>query len=105
MGPKNLEALGWINSENVSDFASNKFDYKNDAIEFVEKLYLKGAIEVLINSESIMDEDEELYADAIVVKLPEDLSKRNNVLHFCQTESQPGCYIDVKGDLVHLWWD
>lgn len=106
MNAGNFEALNWLSSENVEDFAANKFDEKKFAIEFIEKLYFKGALEVLINSESIQDEsDGTFYADALIVNLPEDLSKRTDVLQICQIESQPGCYVDVKGSSVYLWWD
>ncbi len=105
MTENNPEALDWITSERVCDFAANKFDYKHNAIDFIKKLYINGAEKVLINSESIQVEFDELYADAIIVRLPEDFSKRNKVLQFCQTESQPGCYLEIKENLVFLWWD
>lgn len=105
LSDEDYEVLNWIVSENVKDFAVNKFDYKKDAVLFFERLYAKGSVKVSVNRESILSETNELYADAVIVKLPEDSSQRNDVLHFCQTESQPGCYVEVKDDLVYLWWD
>ena len=105
MSKVNPEALDWLNSESVVDFAVNHFDYKTIGIEFIKEIYSKGAIEVLINSESIQIEDSELYADAVIVKLPNDLLTKEDILKFCQTESQPGCYVEEKGDSVYLWWD
>ncbi len=101
----NPEALSWLNSESVVDFAANHFDYKVYAVKFINEIYLKGADEVLINNESIQYEGKELYADATIVKLPSDLLKRKDILQFCQTESQPGCYVVVEDDLIKLWWD
>ena len=105
MTDEKFEALKWIESEKVIDFAANAFDYKSDAIEFIRGLYSAGAVEVIINNETILYEDDELYADAIIIKLPDDLSERNKVLNFCQTKSQPGWVVNVKDDFVYLWWD
>lgn len=105
MTDEKLEALKWIESKKVVDFAANAFDYKSDAVEFIRGLYLAGATEVLINNETILYEDNELYADAIIIKLPDDLSKRNNVLNYCQTKSQSGWVVNIENDFVYLWWD
>jgi hypothetical protein len=104
------EALTWLrNSDNESALASNRFGDTQTAIRFVEHLYAAGAQRVLIPEDSIQDDGDQLvYADALVVVLPPELSKRQALFHMCDRE-WAGRDADLPAaedqDSIFLWWD
>jgi hypothetical protein len=103
------EALQWLKkSENESALASNRFLETENAVKFVKKLYAAGATEVLVPDDAIVAEGETKYADALVVKLPEDATRRQQVLDLCAPElAREGASVDEIGQetQVYLWWD
>jgi hypothetical protein len=104
------EALAWLRtSDNESALASNRFADTQTAIRFVEQLYAAGAQRILIPEDSIQDDgDQLLYADALIVVLPPELSKRQALFHVCDRE-WAGRDADLPAaedqDSIFLWWD
>jgi len=109
------EALEWLRTAPNGDdnaFASNRFRGTENAIRFVEGLYAAGAVRVIVNQESIVDEGGgDLYADALVVLLPQEPAARARVVAICKHESdreegEVSRDADWQtGDCVFLWWD
>jgi hypothetical protein len=85
------EALEWLHTAPNGDdnaFASNRFQGTGKAIRFVESLFAAGAVGVIINQENIVDEGGgDLYADALVVLLPQAPEARSRVMKICKQES------------------
>jgi len=112
---KGPEALEWLRTAPNGDenaFASNRFQGTTNATRFVESLYAAGAVCVIINEENIVDEGGgDLYADALVVLLPEAPEARSPVVKICKQESDREAgevSSDAEwetGDCVFLWWD
>jgi hypothetical protein len=68
--------------------ASNRFHDTANAIQFVEALYSAGAAKIIVNQENIVDEGGgDLYADALVVQLPQDPAARRRVVAIGKRES------------------
>lgn len=108
------EALDWLRTAPNADdnaFASNRFGDTATAIRFVEALYAAGAPRVIVNQENIVDEGGDLYADALVVLLPQDPVARSRVVEICKRESDreagsasnDGEWTNLE--CVFLWWD
>lgn len=109
------EALEWLKAnKNESALASNRFLETPNAIRFVERLYAAGAAKVIVAQDSIQSDPGTLraengpYADALVVSLPTDPSKRAAVWKLCRAEIRrehldPG--ESTIEDDVFLWWD
>jgi hypothetical protein len=103
------EALTWLRqSKNESALASNRFPTTQDAIRFVRLLYDKGALRVIVPEETIQDDGVEVYADALVVTLPTEKSKRSSVWKLCAKEierqgEKPGD--GATESHIFLWWD
>ncbi|HVC96483.1 MAG TPA: hypothetical protein VND64_22555 [Pirellulales bacterium] len=103
------EALTWLRkSTNESALASNRFPTTQDAIKFVRQLYDQGALRVIVPEEAIRDDGDEVYADALVVTLPSEKSRRGGVWQLCAKEIQregekPGD--GTAESHVFLWWD
>ena len=103
------EALVWLRrNHSESALAGNRFEDTRDAISFVQQLYRAGAVRVVVPQESIQADGEEKYADAVVVTLPEDAAKRDQVWKLCARElaregAEPPDSTTEK--LVLLWWD
>jgi hypothetical protein len=111
---KGPEALEWLRTAPNADddaFASNRFHGTPNAIRFVESLYAAGAVQVIVNQENIADEGGDLYADALVVLLPQDAAARSRVVKICKQESdremgEVSSEAEWEtGDCVFLWWD
>jgi hypothetical protein len=103
------EALAWLRkSQNESALASNRFPDTRDALSFVQELYRAGAVKVVVPNDSITDDGVEIYADSLVVTLPDDPAKRQRVWKLCAAEiarlgERPPETTDEKH--VLLWWD
>jgi hypothetical protein len=81
------EALAWLKqNKNESALASNRFLETENAIRFVTQLYDAGAEKVIIPEDTIEDEPDGPYADALVVTLPTDPVKRKQVIAICKKE-------------------
>jgi len=108
---KQPEAREWLgNNGHPAPFASNRFDAIG-AKRFVESLYDAGATRVVICN--IVDDEIEMaeggpYADALVVRLPDDPKQRERVLAITNPEAVRegfGPDDDVGQKTVYLWWD
>jgi hypothetical protein len=109
------EALEWLRTAPNGDdnaFASNRFRGTEHAIRFVESLYAAGAERVIVNQENIVDDGGgDLYADALVVLLPQGPAARARVVAICKQEAdrEEGSVSDdaewAASDCVFLWWD
>jgi hypothetical protein len=118
-----MEAKEWLNSsKNECALAGNRFENTEDAIEFVEMLYEKGAIRITIEPmEGRTD-----YADTLIVELPQDKSKRDEILKIYYEEMEnelgsidelllssgfPADEIEIikeeaqNSDVIEFWWD
>ena len=112
---KGPEALEWLRTAPNGDddaLASNRFGGTENAIRFVESLYAAGAVNVIINQENIVDEGGgELYADALVVLLPQTPAAYYRVVKICKQEldrEQGAVSSDTEWEnleFVSLWWD
>ena len=111
-----MEAIKFL-QDKKAEFAANQFDRK-EAIKFVKFLYKLGAskIEILNNPQYEDIDDDEIYADSMLITLPKSLSKRLDIVLaiWAQTPSEvsdgeriQSCY-DMNwrsGKKVLLWWD
>lgn len=103
------EALSWLRkNHNESALASNRFPETRDAIRLVQQLYSAGAQRVIVPAATIQNDGDETYADALVVTLPADPTKRQSVWKLCAQElrregGKPSEQADE--DQVLLWWD
>ena len=110
------EALEWLQSnQNRQAFASDRFSDTGSALEFVNRLYHLGAIEVRVSG--ILDEGWRLaedggpYADRLVVNLPDDTQKRETICALYYEEID--CYncndgerpLFLCGSRISFWWD
>jgi hypothetical protein len=109
------EALEWLRTAPNGDdnaFASNRFQGTENAILFVEALYAAGAVRVIVSQDNIVDEGGgDLYADALVVLLPQDAAACSRVVKICKQEAdreEGSVSNDAEWDsseCVFLWWD
>jgi hypothetical protein len=103
------EALEWLKkSENESALASNRFATTQDAVRFVQRLYDAGAVRVIVPNETITSDEVEVYADGLVVTLPEEQNKRQRVWILCAEEIKRSGEKPTKSPSeshVFLWWD
>ncbi|MGD9723990.1 MAG: hypothetical protein AB7O59_21540 [Pirellulales bacterium] len=103
------EARSWLRKNNSeSALASNRFGETQNAQRFVQQLYSAGAKRVIVPLGTIQDDGEEVYADSLLVTLPEDPAARRRVWTLCvrelerMGESPTG---EPDDDRVLLWWD
>jgi hypothetical protein len=87
------EARSWIEENpNLYPLAGNRFETKQAAIEFVDQLYSIGAGTVYVTS--ICSEDWRIreeggpYADRLIVILPADAQKRNDIFNIYTEEAE-----------------
>jgi hypothetical protein len=108
------EARSWItdNPTTIPPFAGNRFESRQEALEFVDKLYSAGAEEVYVTS--ICSEEWRIreygspYADRLIVILPSDKQKRSNIFTIYIEETQKeGLEADLDTGQKELlfWWD
>ena len=111
------EARDWL-QKNKNEYAltGNRFGTTEDALKFIELLYEKGAVLVVISNIGIMDEKDRIereggpYADSIAVTLPSDLEKRKELIDILTKEASDQGFVfnpnkDIKNNKVFLWWD
>ncbi|MEH7453696.1 hypothetical protein [Gottfriedia acidiceleris] len=90
---KTFEALEWLkNNNNPSAFATNRFGETINAINFVEQLYELGTGKVcvvgIIDEKERIEEEGGPYAESLLVELPEDDVKRNDLIKFYEKEME-----------------
>jgi hypothetical protein len=111
--PEKHEARAWLNqNKNDSPLASNRFETKAEAVEFVEKLYESGAEKVYVTN---VDYDEyEVkeyggpYADSLIVDLPKDKEKRAKLFAIHTAEVVEEGFLpqrDRGQATLFFWWD
>lgn len=115
-----MEAVKWFkNNKNKFAFADNCFEGTKKALAFVKKLYRLGATKVEIDPTSVSDEAERIeeeggpYADAFIIYLPKNKSKRldlQSAIYFmrpteiyCGKGYKPANW--NKDDVIMVWWD
>ncbi len=112
-GPRKVPARSWLASnKNANPLASNRFGTAVHAREFVESLFVAGAVEV--NVVDPMEEPSRIkleggpYADTVVIRLPSDSAKRKSLFAIAATEAQRQGFTPTpdtgQAELV-LWWD
>jgi hypothetical protein len=72
-----MEARAWIKS--TGRFAPERFESREEALDFVYKLYRSGAVVVAVND-----------ATSLVVELPTEREDRDRLLSVCRTELEQG---------------
>ena len=89
------EARKWLlTNKNQYALATSRFGKNEIALDFVNLLYEKGAIEVAISDATIMGGEERIakeggpYADGLVVTLPTDPNKRSELLEIFTQEAK-----------------
>ena len=106
-----LEAKDWINKYKEGSFAFHIFPEKKEALEFIDKLYELGTIKVTVWNISKAPEDDpqglDFYADELVVKLPEEKSKREAIFSFLNNYKWDlSEHYKEKGQkTISLYWD
>ncbi len=76
------EAKAWLEkNKNPNAFAKKRFKDTKEALQFIENIYQVGVLEAVVNhvkdDEQRIKEEGGPYADALVIKLPDDSQKRN----------------------------
>lgn len=105
-----VEARSWLRDHpGESVFAANRFGATKNAAAFVEALYARGAIEVLVEEPDV-DAAGEPYADTLLVRFAPDGDARWVLERFCEEEGPgdvpPGDFVmRVGAGEIHLWWD
>jgi hypothetical protein len=107
------EAREWLkNNNNPSPLASNRFMDKEEALEFVERLYKAGSEKVSIVH--VKDEPDRIaeeggpYSDYLVVTLPEESKKRRALFKIHSTEAKNEGFDtgpDTGEKELFFWWD
>ena len=108
------EASAWLRA-NWSEhaFATNRFGTTANAIEFVDRLYETGATEICVdNVRMFAHHGWAPYADTLIVRLPDDPSKRSALFDRIELIGRPDengdheqAFIDFGQKEVRLWWD
>jgi hypothetical protein len=107
------EARTWIiDNPNLYPLAGNRFETKQEALDFVEQLYSAGAETVYVTSVCSEDwrirEEGGPYADRLIVILPNDPQKRRDIFQINTKEAQnEGLVPEVDTGQYELlfWWD
>ena len=108
------EALEWLkNNQNLSALATNRFGKTENAIEFVEKLYHLGAVQVSVLG--ILDEPWRIqseggpYASTLHVELPDDKESTEKIKNIYREEfkNEIEYAADMRNDshALFFWWD
>jgi len=108
-----LEARTWLaRNGNSAALACNRFETSEQAQGFVEKLYLLGAVKVIIDNiyaEAFrIKEEGGPYADTLFVEVPKEPEKRERLFAvFNQEARREGgqAHQDTGQRIVELWWD
>jgi hypothetical protein len=104
------DALAWLRANwSPSAFATNRFGTTQRAIEFVEQLHAAGASGVWIDNVMMLPNHQWTpYADALLVRLPEDPDRRRSLFDVIEQVGKPDELEDrTAGPMpaVWLWWD
>jgi hypothetical protein len=108
------DARQWLNDNlNPHCFAGNRFYDKQEALDFVNRLYELGAVRVWVDN--ILDEPYRLreeggpYADTLIVELPEDRLARAKLHEVFEYELHERQGLDLEpcteDDTLIFWWD
>lgn len=104
------EARQWLRmNPNPHGFATNRFGKTENALDFVERLYASGAIEVRVE-DPFVDSEGLPYADTLLVLVPATDEARWTLERFCEEEGPgdvpPGDFtMHTRRDHISLWWD
>ena len=105
------EARGWLQgNKHPAALASNRFASTAEALNFVQDLYQNGAERVVVSPPAIRPEPAAggEYADALVIKLPNDAAAKEKVIAIGQKEAaRDGLELgsETNDGLMFLWWD
>jgi hypothetical protein len=109
------EALEWLKvNKNESALASNRFLETPNSVKFVKALYAAGAVKVIVPKDTIRDDADTVsfeggpYADALVVTIPTEPSKRQAVVDLCRAELKREGFDSEEVETapqIYLWWD
>jgi hypothetical protein len=112
LGPR-YEARAWLSANpNPFAFASNRFGPKAGAAAFVDSLYQLGADTVYVldveEDSSWIRQEGGPYADALLVRLPADRTRRGRLFAINAREARREGF-DPERDrgqqYLYFWWD
>ncbi len=110
---KHYEAQSWIDrNQNISPLAGNRFNTKEESMQFIEKLYEAGAEGVYVvnvyEDEMTLKDEGGPYADSLVLILPNEKEKRKMLFNIYAQESKREGF-DSESDYgqreLFFWWD
>jgi hypothetical protein len=108
------EALAWLRvNHHPHPFATNRFDTREGALQFVEQLYAAGATFVSIDGILMVpNHNWAPYADTLIVDLPDNVEHRRALFELIEREGRPDEWdkkdeplTDYGQKSVRLWWD
>ncbi len=112
-GSGRYEARTWLkDNPNPYAFAGNRFETKQEALDFIERLYSAGAVTVYVtnthNEDWRIKQEGGPYADTLIVKLPTDPQKRRVIFRINSEEAQKEGFApdaDTGQNELLFWWD
>jgi hypothetical protein len=104
--PNHSEARAWLKAEQRPQSRSlAKFATTKAALKFVEQLYSAGAVAVIIAA-IYAGQRKKLFADWLLIQLPEAKTKRDSLRKICQAFCRKrGGALLPESDMreTHLW--
>lgn len=104
---KKFEAKNFLSKEKRG-LTVNRFKSNSIALDLVNKLYSNGAKIVFITGIYEYISDEEMYADRMIVELPDEKQKRVTLFAICNEEIKNEGFDPVEDGgqkELELWWD
>ena len=86
----------------------NRFKNKESVLELVNELYMAGSKIVYVTGIYQYVSDDEMYADRMLIQLPEETDKRLQIFQICNKEIESEGFEAVKDtgqETLELCWD
>lgn len=86
----------------------NRFKNKESVLELVDALYKAGSKVVFITGIYQYVSADEMYADRMIIELPEDVEKRLQIFQICNKEIESEGFepvTDIGQETMELCWD
>ena len=103
-----FNAQEWIKERKDNELILNRFNSKEEATKFVEKLYLEGAEKVVVMYE-LDSNNRKIAENALAVKCPSDKIKAQKIYDLCLTEESRAEVVPLVSAnnefTIHIYWD
>ncbi len=104
---KTFEAREFL-SKSKTNLAKNRFSSKKESIDFVERLYILGASQIIVTGIRSFVSDDDMSCDELIVYLPTDKEKRKAIFDIYNKElvtdgNEVGKDEDQRE--IKFWWD